>query len=1236
MRHGGLDIESVGSARDTPSDERTPSDECGDSPGKDAEADTLLRRKRVSGKEQRDLGSVPSAPPPSLKDQRGKETGGKKDRPRFTCDKRCCAFSWCRVGTITTILFLFSACLYFFYHDAVLEFLGEKGSLIGQFYPFAAEPSSSTLQTSKEEVANNCGSVTCGKQETGGSSSTASSSSAAAEEKAADQKAVGTSSTSTIGNGAADPSAGGDSSTGAADPPSAGPADPSTVADSSTGAADPSSAGAADHSSDHVGTSDHSTTDLHSTEPGADKNDPRAGENDPDENAVGTSTSSTSTIGNGAADSSTGAADSSTGAADSSTGAADSGAADHRHRSDHGTSDHSTTDLHSSEHGADISDPGAGDKGAGAGDGSRTCDTTSKKRGEKKTKENIAEGKEEPPRTIAAEQPEVSPPEDLTPQEGTLDEDSLVDLDCLTTDNCKAIIRHPENLEDLNASGGARLTGKIGIYMCPGPAQESADRAIGRLFAGQKIRPPITCATFTKKFINDAANHHWNGKESSTTSPMFGSLDYDETLNGRQINWVAGVTDDDVCCRDRELYMDDSATNWPPIFNPTLWYISPGCIPNPRRTCQWILQDGSPPSSAGDMLCGRSHLVKFWNRLGNILFPAEPPEETSTCDMITKGFVDNNLLGVPKDTPKSKKVHDWFAKQPVPPSNKVPVWSPNPAEDDHTVCCVNAAEEEERKEVARKKVLADALQCVPIKGACMVKTRTSFDSYGESKEVGEFVCRKSLAAMQNQVAAGIRDCASITRKLIDKKSEEDAEDASSNIVWRTVFGSRLPGSDDMLLARRADRRGLEWSNESPEGPHEKCCETTQKAIERRAEQLSQCVPTKLCKWSVRSTIAEPLRTTEEPAGKALCGLEQDAELSGKVVEALFPDDLTYSEGFACSDITKLPLFYRTEEMEVIAKAHGWSSISTLTREKYKWSVRSSACCMSKSEERVFEWIDVSTNCVPVEEEACKLKKVEQHNGEEFYVGKKLCHASSSSPTTIDYYDEDKKYKELERLARGLFSENQGQGELRCDTITRKFLETDKAFNAMRTALGNDLTWIQNPATGDAVCCKSREQDEAKKKAAEEKKLEEAEQQKRAEESALKCFPIEGKCMITSQIVDPGNGWEYLDAKPAGLFFCDKISPVMQQPGGVSACEHVTRRLINEMRAKYVAGGGGDSAWARAFKIANYRDKHEFGNYVITYKSESDHAAGAGSDVAWVTDTVDENEICCSAIVKGGA
>ncbi|CAD7941956.1 unnamed protein product [Amoebophrya sp. A25] len=758
MRHDGLDIESVGSARDSPSDEGTPSDECGDSPGKDAEVHALLRRKHVSGKGQRDLGSAPSSAPSSLlKDERGnQETGGKKNRPRSTCDRRCCAFSWCRVGTITTILFLFSACLYF-YHDAVLEFLGEKGSRIGQFYPFAAEPSSSTLQTSQEEVIN-CGLVTCGGiEEQLRSSSTASSSSAAAEEKAADQKAVGTSSTSPIlGSGAAD------SSTGAADP--------STGADSSTGAADPPSAvaagdnRAADHSSGH-GTSDHSTTDLHSTEPGADTtSDPRAGK--------------------------------------------------------------------------------------GAGDGSRTSDTASKKQGTEEEKNAEEREEDEEARLSIAAEPEVSPAApDLTQQEGTLDKDSLVDLDCLTTDNCKAIIRHPAD-PGLHSSGAEPTD--IGIYMCPGreSATQQADRAIGigSLFAGQKIRPPITCATFTKKFINDAANHLWAGKESSTTSPIFEKLGYDETRNGRQITWAAGVEADDACCRDSELSKDDSDTNWPPVFVGISIWGPPSCIPNPQKTCQWSVRDGEPSlhKFAGNVLCsgpksGTSYLDNinavvietitekiFPNRLGNVLFPMKEAKADASirCEVITKGFVDENLLrpALENATPKSKRVRDWFARQSWSEQG-VPSWS-NSDETNDAVCCVNAEEERLRLRAQKMSAEANALKCEPIANRCMVECEarpefTQTDALAEGavyKEAGAFFCSRSSPVMQRQ-PDGIQNCASITRMLIDRVSKQNPP---ADSAWAEAFEQAAEHRDNVWKLRYEPGQGVTWERQG-QNEDEPCC-----------------------------------------------------------------------------------------------------------------------------------------------------------------------------------------------------------------------------------------------------------------------------------------------------------------------------------------------------------------------------------------------------------------------------
>ncbi|CAD7941962.1 unnamed protein product [Amoebophrya sp. A25] len=904
MRRDGLDIESVGSARDSPSDEGTPSDECGGlSPGKDAEAHALLRRKHVPGKEQRDLGSVPSAPPPLLKDQRGKETGGKKNRPRSTCDRRRCAFSWCRVGTFTTIVFLFSACFYF-YHDAVLEFLGEKGSLIGQLYPFAAEPSSSTLQTSQEEVVNNCGLVTCGMQdEAGGSSSTASALGAAAEEKAADQKAVGTSSTSTIGNGAADPS---------------------------------TSAGADDA--------------------------------------------------------------------------------------------------------------------------------------------------------------QVPPQE-----EATLDEESLDDLECdYSKEKCMHTISYP----DMGFDRAARRENvAIGLYMCPGQELDSSQNQVKidkrttlrSLFAGRKSRSPISCSTFTKKFINDAVHHqHGSGQASSIISETFHQLGVDNLVNIGEIAWGPDVNDDDACCFEKKWkYLhDDEDTHWPGIFGVLS---STFCTPNPQTTCQWRFPDGHGSSiprfpGAGDMLCRQSHGVKFWNSLGNILFPAEQREEASTCEMITRGLVHEKLVGVAKGTPMSEKVHDWFAKQDSP-FNALPVWS-DPAEADDTACCVN---EKKRMEDEKQRVEANALQCVPIKGACMVNTRMRSDMHthdkaeglafgagpgalspGIGKAVGEYLCRKSSVVMQNQVAAGISDCASITRKLVSERWGAVPDDQST---WSTAFRTPLgEGALDMRIIEAPETGAIEWSNPDHDNPVEQCCETTQEAIKRRAEQLSKCVPTKLCPWSLAEVNGA---ATKEPAGKNVCGL-QDRDLSGKVAQALFPDDLIYnSEGFRCSDITA-GFLDPLEKWEALKKAHGWSSSLERTPDR-EWDA--APCCMSNSgngmNERVFEWIAMSTACEPVKNEACDLQLKKPRRGTEstgtveiFSAGEKLCHASSAN--FVFWRPDD--YKELEGLAKGLFSENQGQGEIRCDTITRKFLGTETAFNAIKTVLGtseNELTWKTSEGEGDTICCKSK-------------------------------------------------------------------------------------------------------------------------------------------------------------------
>ncbi|CAD7932532.1 unnamed protein product, partial [Amoebophrya sp. A25] len=138
----GLDIENAGSARDTPSDQDSPVDECGGSPGgKDAEAQALLRRQYASRKEQRD-------------------GAGKKNRLRGICDRPCRVPSRCLVCTVTTIAFLFSVGFYFYlFYDAALAFLEKTSRLAGQVFLHAQLPSS-TLQTSQAQVAD-CGSVTC-------------------------------------------------------------------------------------------------------------------------------------------------------------------------------------------------------------------------------------------------------------------------------------------------------------------------------------------------------------------------------------------------------------------------------------------------------------------------------------------------------------------------------------------------------------------------------------------------------------------------------------------------------------------------------------------------------------------------------------------------------------------------------------------------------------------------------------------------------------------------------------------------------------------------------------------------------------------------------------------------------------------------------------------------------------------------------------------------------------------
>ncbi|CAD7941966.1 unnamed protein product [Amoebophrya sp. A25] len=1166
LRHG-RDIESAGSARNTPSDDATPSDEgtpseqgspsdeCGGSPGKDAEAQALPRRKHVSGKEQRGKGSACS-PGPAPSTDKGGNQAGKKNHPRATAeDRRRRACSWCQVfAAVTTVGLLLSVCFYFYYKRDAVAFAvfdycwscatGATATVL-DLLPATAFPGFVLEFLDQSKTSRPGEGCFCDVEPT--ASSALESSCCGSTNEGPQRPRVSSSASSDLVSPIEDTPPGGAQ-------PAAAP---------SRAAADGGGSGSAPTTSD--GGSPQASTE-----------------------ALG---GSTEALGGDSAtaafrDSSTSGPGAASGSKDAA-GGGDSRAVQPPH-------DGSIKDVAG---GGDSQLPDTPDalKRALAADnsGKAVLVSNTKLAGKLRLVSRFFSCSDRIPRAAPMRVFALlwmSPARDLSES----DFEEFRHVCC-----------------DMNPRSSGAPNGRCpkDAYLVNELHPVSADAVLKYPLAQQHGQQEFAEVTFAESPPLSVLPGQGSADEitvvvKGATKEAAALLRIDEgaTLEVKLSDLRLGRAPPS----DSELSKDDSDTNWPPVFVRDSKWLPPNCIPNPQKTCQWSVQDGEPNplhKFAGNVLCsgpqlGLSRLMQvvvptlektFPNRLGNMLFPLEGAKADASirCEVITKGFVNKNLLGPALDaTPKSNnKVRDWFASQSWSKQG-VPSWS-NSDEDDATVCCVNAKAEEERQQLQKKTAEANALQCVPIQDTCKVAIEVADNGRPATiqKEVGEFVCRKSSAVMQDREQLqrdGISDCKGITRKLITSKNSIK----SGQPAWERALETEL--KDNLVLPDI-----LNWIGR--ENPEESCCEATRKAIAQRAIRLSKCFPTKQCEWSWK-TKNDAYTTRNGPAGAALCG-QMDPVLGDKVATALFGDveDLTYMtepKDFACSGVITRGVLRDEERMRGIAKALGWQGLPQWRNAE----IDKTACCMSENEKGFFDWLEVSKTCVPLESvEACKMKRTE---GTFFFPAADLCDARRS-PFGEGWYVPDK--YDPPRLPTKLFGIDSGiSGDISCSTITRGFL--GKNFHVLQEVINRHYSksdqWVQEVLEGndDTACCKSTDEvDKQERWAAEEKeRQEQAKANRHAEDTtALQCVPIAGSCMVASRREDhidiQYDKIRIIDGnREAGEFFCKRGSPVMQKkPHGIQDCASITRNLIDEVSKQNPPA---DSAWAEAFEqAAEHRD-----------------------------------------------